>query len=100
MQKYSDNAMIFFSNNIGGYYIKSPFLIYILFHFRGHNYPIWCMDVSKNGLFIVTGSHDKTAKLWSLDRTFTVRVFVGHTSDVTVSFDYYKHTTKSKLPKV
>ncbi|CAH2248928.1 jg13440 [Pararge aegeria aegeria] len=42
------------------------------------------MDVSKNGLFIVTGSHDRTAKLWSLDRTFPVRVFVGHTSDVII----------------
>lgn len=62
----------------------------IKIHFRGHNYPIWCMDVSKNGLFIVTGSHDKTAKLWSLDRTFPVRVFVGHMSDVTVSFFVYQ----------
>lgn len=44
------------------------------------------MDVSKNGLFIVTGSNDKTAKLWSLDRTFPVRVFVGHMSDVTVRY--------------
>lgn len=43
------------------------------------------MDVSTSGLFIVTGSHDKTAKLWSLDRTFPVRIFVGHLSDVTVS---------------
>ncbi|KAI5646947.1 WD domain, g-beta repeat domain-containing protein [Phthorimaea operculella] len=50
---------------------------------RGHNYPIWCMDVTTSGLFIVTGSHDKTAKLWSLDRTFPIRVFVGHMSDVT-----------------
>lgn len=59
-------------------------LKHFLFFNRGHNYPIWCMDVSRNGLFIVTGSHDKTAKLWSLDRTFPVRIFVGHTSDVTV----------------
>ncbi|XP_035440971.1 TAF5-like RNA polymerase II p300/CBP-associated factor-associated factor 65 kDa subunit 5L [Spodoptera frugiperda] len=50
--------------------------------YRGHNYPIWCMDVSKSGLF-VTGSHDRTAKLWSLERTFPIRIFVGHMSDVT-----------------
>ncbi|KOB68256.1 putative WD-repeat protein, partial [Operophtera brumata] len=41
----------------------------------GHNYPIWCMDVSTSGLFIATGSHDKTVKLWSLNRTFPARLF-------------------------
>lgn len=45
------------------------------------------MDVSNSGLFIVTGSHDRTAKLWSLDRTFPIRVFVGHMSDVTVNIE-------------
>lgn len=45
------------------------------------------MDVSKSGLF-VTGSHDRTAKLWSLERTFPIRIFVGHMSDVTVSVEF------------
>lgn len=45
------------------------------------------MDISKSGVFVVTGSHDRTAKLWSLSRTFPIRVFVGHMADVTVSYD-------------
>ncbi|KDR11498.1 TAF5-like RNA polymerase II p300/CBP-associated factor-associated factor 65 kDa subunit 5L [Zootermopsis nevadensis] len=50
--------------------------------YRGHNYPIWCVDVSTLGLYFATGSHDRTARLWSLDRTFPLRIFAGHNQDV------------------
>ncbi|KAK0168324.1 hypothetical protein PV327_002141 [Microctonus hyperodae] len=50
--------------------------------YSGHNYPIWCMDTSLFDLHIATGSHDRTAKLWSLDRKFPLRVFAGHFMDV------------------
>ncbi|XP_023722645.1 TAF5-like RNA polymerase II p300/CBP-associated factor-associated factor 65 kDa subunit 5L isoform X4 [Cryptotermes secundus] len=50
--------------------------------YRGHNYPIWCVDVSTLGLYVATGSHDRTARLWSLDRTFPLRIFAGHNQDV------------------
>lgn len=51
--------------------------------YKGHNYPIWCMDVSPSSLFLATGSQDRTARLWALDQAHPVRVFVGHLSDVT-----------------
>lgn len=50
--------------------------------YRGHNRPIWSLDVDSLGLFAVTGSSDYTARLWSLDRTYALRVFIGHTQDV------------------
>lgn len=50
--------------------------------YRGHNYPVWCLDVAKHGVYMATGSHDRTAKLWSLDRTFPLKIFAGHILDV------------------
>ncbi|XP_049950449.1 TAF5-like RNA polymerase II p300/CBP-associated factor-associated factor 65 kDa subunit 5L [Schistocerca serialis cubense] len=50
--------------------------------YRGHNRPIWSLDVDSLGMFAVTGSSDYTARLWSLDRTYALRVFIGHTQDV------------------
>lgn len=52
----------------------------------GHSYPIWCMDLSVFNLYVATGSHDRTAKLWSLDRIFPLRIFAGHFLDVNVRF--------------
>ncbi|PSN32020.1 TAF5-like RNA polymerase II p300/CBP-associated factor-associated factor 65 kDa subunit 5L [Blattella germanica] len=50
--------------------------------YRGHNYPLWCVDVSTFGVYVATGSHDRTARLWSLDRSFPLRIFAGHVQDV------------------
>ncbi|XP_077289169.1 protein will decrease acetylation-like isoform X2 [Arctopsyche grandis] len=55
--------------------------------YRGHNYPVWCLDVAKHGVYMASGSYDRTAKLWSLDRTFPLRIFAGHNLDInTLSF--------------
>lgn len=51
--------------------------------YRGHTYPIWSLDVSKH--YFATGSQDRTAKLWTYDRTYPLRIFAGHTADVDVS---------------
>ncbi|EEB15358.1 WD-repeat protein, putative [Pediculus humanus corporis] len=50
--------------------------------YRGHNYPIWAIDVSPLGVYVATGSHDKTARLWSLERNYPLRIFAGHVQDV------------------
>lgn len=52
--------------------------------YRGHNYPVWCVAESSNGLYVATGSKDTTARLWSTDREFPQIVYVGHTQDVDV----------------
>lgn len=54
--------------------------------FRGHNNPIWALDVSALNMYIATGSHDKTARLWILDKTYPLRLFAGHYGSITVSF--------------
>lgn len=37
------------------------------------------------GIYFATGSRDKTARLWSTDRTSALRIYAGHLSDVDVS---------------
>jgi len=32
--------------------------------FTGHHSPIWCLAVSSNGSFIISGSQDKSLRLW------------------------------------
>ncbi|XP_054726653.1 TAF5-like RNA polymerase II p300/CBP-associated factor-associated factor 65 kDa subunit 5L [Anastrepha obliqua] len=50
--------------------------------YRGHRYPVWCLDESPVGMYIATGSKDLTARLWSLERDFPLITYVGHTQDV------------------
>lgn len=55
--------------------------------YHGHNYPIWCLDVSQHSIYIATGSYDQTARLWSTEFTHPLRTFVGHCGSVdSVSF--------------
>lgn len=36
-------------------------------------------------MYVATGSRDKTARLWTLDKTYPLRLYVGHYSYVNVS---------------
>lgn len=57
------------------------------------------MDTSLFDLHIATGSHDRTAKLWTLDRKFPLRVFAGHFMDINVPITSLKSliNIKNKL---
>lgn len=33
----------------------------------GHKLPVLCMDISSDGVLIVTGSADKNLKIWGMD---------------------------------
>lgn len=55
--------------------------------YRGHRYPIWCMDESPVGMYVATGSKDLTARLWSLEREFPLITYAGHTQDVEVRYN-------------
>ena len=74
-----------------------------LVSYRGHNYPVWgvssrWVDVFKFsssycvscfspiGIYFASCSHDNTARLWSSDTLYPLRVFVGHLSGVDVSW--------------
>ncbi|XP_075147831.1 will decrease acetylation [Haematobia irritans] len=50
--------------------------------YRGHHYPIWCIDESPVGMYVATGSKDLTARLWSLEKEFPLITYAGHTQDV------------------
>ncbi|EDW14631.1 transcription initiation factor TFIID subunit 5 [Drosophila mojavensis] len=50
--------------------------------YRSHNYPIWCVDESPVGQYVVTGSKDLSARLWSLEREHALIIYAGHTQDV------------------
>ena len=52
--------------------------------YRGHQNPIWDVDWSPMGIYFTTASRDRTARLWSTDRTPTLRIYAGHSSDVDV----------------
>jgi len=50
--------------------------------YRGHAYPVWCLDVDRLGVNVVTGSMDRTARLWHTERAHPLRIYAGHERDV------------------
>lgn len=53
--------------------------------YKGHNFPVWDVDFGPFGFYFATASHDRTARLWSCDHIYPLRIFAGHLSDVDVS---------------
>ncbi|KAL0220838.1 hypothetical protein RCL1_000692 [Eukaryota sp. TZLM3-RCL] len=47
-----------------------------------HSAPIYSLSPFQQGTWFLTGSHDKSAKLWFLERLEPVRVFTGHLGPV------------------
>ena len=49
------------------------------------------------GIYFATASRDRTARLWSTDRTSCLRVYAGHLSDVDVSYFFMIVDWKLKI---
>ncbi len=49
---------------------------------RGHSRAVKSVDFSHDGTFIVSGSEDKTIKLWELSSGREIRTYNGHQSEV------------------
>lgn len=50
---------------------------------EGHTANVTCLAISPNGLFVISGSEDKTARVWGLTLGLVVSVFKGHQATVT-----------------
>ncbi|KAK4375211.1 hypothetical protein RND71_005888 [Anisodus tanguticus] len=50
--------------------------------YKGHNYPVWDVQFSPVGHYFASSSHDRTARIWSMDRIQPLRIMAGHLSDV------------------
>jgi WD40 repeat protein len=50
--------------------------------FRGHTKYVNSVAISPNGKYIVSGSYDKTIKLWNINTGELIRSFKGHTWSV------------------
>jgi len=50
--------------------------------FRSHDLPVTCVAVSRDGQFALSGSADKTLKLWEIASGRLVQTFQGHTERV------------------
>ncbi len=56
--------------------------IRFLYHLQGHTKTVLSLCVSADGRFALSGSSDKTARLWDLRSRQCLRVLVGHTDQV------------------
>ena len=49
------------------------------------------------GFYFVSGSHDRSARVWSTDHIQPIRILAGHLSDVDVSMHVYRQYTQHLL---
>lgn len=61
---------------------KSLLHLYAIYTFTGHTDAVTSVAFSRDGKYILTGSLDKTAKLWDAVTGAEVRTFSGHTGSV------------------
>ena len=50
--------------------------------YKSHNFAVWSVQFSPLGFYFASGSHDRTARLWTTNQPYPLRIFVGHLSDV------------------
>lgn len=65
------------------YLILSHYCLHL--HSRLLHYFVFLVQFSPAGHYFASCSHDRTARIWSMDRTKPLRIMAGHLSDVDVS---------------
>ena len=65
---------------------------------HGHLFPVWCAASDCLGVNFVTGSMDRTARLWRPELAYPLRVYAGHEQDVDcVRYIVYNKSARPKL---
>jgi ankyrin repeat protein len=54
----------------------------VLNNLNGHTGPVYCVSISPDGKFAVSGSYDKTCKVWDLQSGKELHTLNGHTNYV------------------
>jgi len=87
-----------FSSLPSRYFVSQLSFCLILFNFWFVTVCIYILDCyiifflvqfSPAGHYFASCSHDRTARIWSMDRIKPLRIMAGHLSDVDVSFSSY-----------
>ncbi|KAL6927696.1 hypothetical protein ACO0SA_004319 [Hanseniaspora valbyensis] len=68
-----DNTIKIWSLQLGGLPLVS---------YKSHSAPVWDVAVNPNGFYFASGSMDMTVRVWSFDHIYSLRLLVGHSSDV------------------
>jgi transcription initiation factor TFIID subunit 5 len=55
--------------------------------YKGHTGAVWDVKFSPLGYYFASASRDRTARVWSTDHIFSLRILSGHLSDVDVRCD-------------
>ncbi len=55
----------------------SPLLEVNVAAYRGHLFPVWDVAACPGGLYAATASADRTARVWSTERTQSLRILAG-----------------------
>ena len=66
----------------------------------GHTNEVMCVEFSSDGALLVSGSSDKTVKLWDIQTGGVVKTFFGHTGKVrcvSISMDCTKIASRSSV---
>ena len=50
--------------------------------YRGHSGPVWDVTYAPLAPYFATASHDRTARLWSVEHAAPLRILAGHLADV------------------
>jgi WD40 repeat protein len=74
-------------NNFCGF-TKDPSIIFCEFEFSGHSDMITCMTILTNG-FIVSGSDDKTIRIWNTCNKSCNNILYGHNNGICVITNFF-----------
>ncbi|XBW36413.1 hypothetical protein QEN19_001992 [Hanseniaspora menglaensis] len=53
-----------------------------LVSYKSHSGPVWDVAVNPNGFYFASGSMDMSVRVWSFDHIYSLRLLVGHSSDI------------------